>query len=48
MKHKHRAVGLRQAEARSRGLVLRMYDLAYTLVGFSSKAPAFELFYKTY
>jgi hypothetical protein len=37
MKHKHRAVGLRQAGARSRGLVLRMYDLAYMLVGLQLK-----------
>jgi ribosomal protein L15E len=42
MKHKHRAVGLRQAGSRSRGLVLRMYDLAYMLVGLQLKGTSFR------
>jgi hypothetical protein len=41
MKHNHRAVDLRQAGARSRGLVLRMYDLAYTLVGLQLQGTSF-------
>jgi hypothetical protein len=42
MKHKHRAVDLRQAGARSWCLVLRMYGLAYTLGGEQLKGTSFR------
>jgi hypothetical protein len=42
MKHKHRTIDLRQAGARSWGLVLRMYDLAYTQVGLQLKGTSFR------